>query len=94
MIFKGILPSKQKPKTINEKNLEEEQKVLEEKQKKITIEYKTNIQDLEKKYKECISEPWISPDQQRDCYKKHHQKVDDLKGTYNRLPLIKCPTYT
>ena len=57
------------PKTYNEKKLEEEQKVLEENQKKVAMEYETSKEDLKKNYKSCMSEPGISQDRQQEIYK-------------------------
>ena len=57
------------PKTYNEKKLEEEEKVLEENQRKVVMEYETSRENLKKNYKSCMSEPGISQDRQQEYYK-------------------------
>ena len=68
-LYTVVLTNTQRPKTYNEKKLEEEQQVLEENQKKIVMEYKTIKEDLKKSYKKCMSEPGISQNKQQECYK-------------------------
>ena len=65
----ATLTNTQRPKTYNEKKLEEEQKILEENRMKIAMEYETSKEDLKKNYKSCPSQPEISQDRQQECYK-------------------------
>ena len=65
----ATLTSTQRPKTYNEKKLEDEQKILEENQKKIAMEYETSKEVLKKNYKSCPLHPEISQDRQQECYK-------------------------
>ena len=64
--FNGFSDKIEAPKTINEKKLEEEQKLLEEKQKKFKIEYNSNAEDIKNKFK-CTSKEDF--DEQLDCYR-------------------------
>ena len=68
-LYLAILTNKQQPKTYNEKKLEEEQKILEETQKQIAMEYEASKEDLKKNYKSCKSQPEIPQDRQQECYK-------------------------
>ena len=68
-LYLVILTNKQQPKTYNERKLEEEQKILEENQKQIAMEYEASKEDLKKNYKSCKSQPEISQDRQQECYK-------------------------
>ena len=51
-------PSTTQPtKTYNEKRLEEEQKILEEKQKKLKTEHEINVKKIEDEFTKCMSKP-------------------------------------
>ena len=78
-------PSTTQPtKTYNEKRLEEEQKILEEKQKKLKTEHESNIKNVETEFKNCMSKPDISYNEQQDCYTRKHQSLDDLNTKYKK----------
>ena len=66
----------QRQKTFNEKKFDEELKVLEEKQKKIKSEYDIGIKEIESKLEECRTKESLSQDEQIDCRRMDHQKVD------------------
>ena len=72
----------QPPKTYNERTLEEEQKLLEEKQKKLKTEHDTNVKIVEKEYQKCMSKTNISYNEQQDCYTRKHQNLNDLNARY------------
>ena len=65
-----------RPKTFNEKTFDEELKILEEKQKKITSEYDICIKEIENKLQECRTKENLSQDDQLNVRKMEHRKVD------------------
>ena len=76
-------PSTTQPtKTYNERTFEEEQKLLEEKQKKLKTEHESNIKNVETEFKNCMSKPDISYNEQQDCYTRKHQNLNDLNARY------------
>ena len=76
IFWKLFTAQTQKQKTFNEKKFDEELKVLEEKHKKIKSEYDIGIKEIENKLEECRTKESLSPDEQLDCRKMDHQKVD------------------
>ena len=66
-------------KTINEKKLEELQKLLSEKKYGILTEYKNKINDITNEFENCRSRKGISQKIQLDCRKIYHQTLDSLK---------------
>ena len=78
-------PSTTQPtKTYNERTLEEEQKLLEEKQKKLKTEYEINVKSVENEFRKCTSKPNVSYNEQQNCYTRKHQSLDDLKTKYKK----------
>ena len=78
-------PSTTQPiKTYNERTFEEEQKLLEEKQKKLKTEHEINVKNVEDEFKKCMSKPDISYNEQQDCYTRKHQSLDDLNTKYKK----------
>ena len=65
-----------RPKTINEKTLQEEVKLLEEKKQKIKSKYDIEIQEIEYKLQQCRTKENLSQDEQLNCRRMEHQKVD------------------
>ena len=74
----------QPTKTYNERTLEEEQKLLDEKQKKLKNEYESNIKNVENEFNKCMAKPNISYNEQQDCYTRKHQSLDDLNTKYKK----------
>ena len=70
--------------TYNEKTFEEEQKLLEGKQKKLKTEHEINVKNVEDEFKKCMSKPDISYNEQQDCYTRKHQSLDDLNTKYKK----------
>ena len=58
------------------KKFDEELKILEEKQKKITSEYDIGIKKIENKLKQCRTKENLSQDDQLNVRKMEHRKVD------------------
>ena len=78
-------PSTTQPtKTYNERTLEEEQKLLEEKQKKLKTEHESNIKNVETEFKNCMSKPDISYNEQQDCYTRKQKSLYDLNTKYKK----------
>ena len=76
-------PSTTQPiKTYNERTFEEEQKLLEEKQKKLKTEHEINVKNVEDEFKKCMSKPDILYNEQQDCYTRKHQDLNDLNARY------------
>ena len=59
--------------------MEEERKILEEKQYNIETEYENMKNYHEKKFKECISKDGLSQEEQQDCYKRKHQNLAKIE---------------
>ena len=78
-------PSTTQPtKTYNERTLEEEQKLLEEKRKKVKTEHEINVNNVEIEYKKCMSKRDITYNEQQDCYIRMHQNLNDLTAKYKK----------
>ena len=61
--------------------MEEERKILEEKQYKIETEYENMKKHHENKFNECISKDGLSQEEQQDCYlrKNHYLNLITIK---------------
>ena len=59
--------------------MEEEHKILEEKQYKIETEYNEMKKYYENKFKECISKGGLSLEEEQDCHVKKHHYLDLIK---------------
>ena len=68
----------------NERTFEEEQKLLEEKQKKLKTEYEINVKSVENEFRKCMSKPNVSYNEQQDCYTRKHRSLDDLNTKYKK----------
>ena len=87
IFWKLFTAQRQKQKTFNEKKFDEELKVLEEKQKKIKSEYDIGIREIESKLEECRTKESFSQNEQIDCRRMDHQKVD-LNTQVSRMKLM------
>ena len=65
--------------------MEEERKVLEEKQYKIETKYNKMKEYYENEFNECISKDGLSQEEQQDCYKRKHQNLDEVETEKSKL---------
>ena len=64
--------------------MEEERKILEEKQYKIETEYENMKKHYENKFNECISKDGLSQEEQKGCYLKKNHNLDLIKIKKNK----------
>ena len=64
--------------------MEEERKILEEKQYNIETEYENMKKYHENKFNECISNDGLSQEEQQDCYLRKNHNLDLIKIKKNK----------
>ena len=82
MIF--LLALEEVPDTVNQKQLKEYRKVLEENQNKYANEFHINKENLLSKYREDTLVKGLSQQEQKLMYVKYQQELDKLQVDYNK----------